>query len=56
MKVPRIIAKLISHILGYSWLPCPRCGLMVGGFERTDEVIWDDEKKQIGSTCCKYCP
>lgn len=56
---------IYAKILGYFWLPCPRCGRMFGGHECGKDIIWEEPAKreengiQISScegwACCKFC-
>jgi hypothetical protein len=36
VRLPRWIARLLADLLGFFWLPCPRCGVMFAGFESGD--------------------
>lgn len=31
--VPRLLHRLYANLMGYFWLPCPRCGEFMGGHE-----------------------
>lgn len=38
MRRPRWVNRLYANLLGYFWLPCPICGQMFGGHERSKTV------------------
>lgn len=44
--IPRWAHRLYARILGYFWLPCPRCGRWFGGHEALPELtlVWGGYK------------
>ena len=35
MKLPRRLHRIYARLMGYFWLPCPKCGEYFGGHELT---------------------
>lgn len=55
MRMPRWIAKLYADIMGYFWIPCPRCGRMFGGHEwKNESTVQCQREPQHGHGAC--CP
>ena len=53
MIYPRFLARFYAWMLGYFWLPCPKCGRMFGGQEVTMEI--GNEQTQLGEVFCPSC-
>ena len=57
--LPRVVHQAYAAVMGYFWLPCPRCGLMFGGHERhggTDYLdAYPSMSGQHGRICCQHC-
>lgn len=52
---PRWLARVAARMLGYFWLPCPRCGRRFAGYEVTGSV-YDDDSRTRGKGTCDRCP
>jgi len=53
-NVPRALNKAYAKMMGYFWLPCPRCGRMFGGHEIGMGRI-PTGTPGIYKVCCKFC-
>lgn len=58
--LPRIIHQAYAAVVGYFWIPCPRCGRMFGGHEQHGGTnyydAFDSPRGRYGAICCKDCP
>lgn len=50
MRLPRWFARIVAALLGYFWLPCPRCGRMFAGFEYRGSI--PNDRGCFSVTCC----
>lgn len=54
MSFWRWLNRLYAAVMGYFWLPCPRCGRMFGGHECGVDSVPSD-RPGVRRVCCKFC-